>query len=440
MKMNKKNIILSTLTVILSVLFVVVAVRAMVGSSLTPPSSAFDGSGNPQGTMHTLEDVYNAVPSGTLIWQIDPNLQICYNGSPQNNPAYSMCLPSGGYLDPTGNGTPLLGALQYCQYLEADGQTIAETPQNIWHLPNIDELMEGITQGFFVNSDRNGFQNGIYWSSTPVVNNTGYSWYVTTAGATGTGEDSPISVRCVRPASLTLAKCGDGIIETGEQCDTGGNNNSGCVNCIITSGYTCTGTPSVCGAANGTTCTSNSNCASNICNSSNVCSAGLTGISSCVRGSDCVSGWCDTNANICVANGTPASGYTCLTSSSGPYIDNECFLTAQTWQSTKAPDNTGVNAITYCNNLDANEVEQSTAQHVWRLPSAGQLKLGLTNQYVTQPPTVSGFSYYGYGYASSTPFGISGYIWVGNWSTNYVNMFGNFGNDSNYIHGVRCIR
>ena len=43
--------------------------------------------------------------------------------------------------------------------------------------------------------------------------------------------------------------CGNGIINSPEQCDDGNNaNGDGCSSgCLIESGYTCSGTPSVCG-------------------------------------------------------------------------------------------------------------------------------------------------------------------------------------------------
>lgn len=40
--------------------------------------------------------------------------------------------------------------------------------------------------------------------------------------------------------------CGDGIIVPNEQCDSGSSNSQGCINCMISTGYACTGQPSVC--------------------------------------------------------------------------------------------------------------------------------------------------------------------------------------------------
>ena len=47
-------------------------------------------------------------------------------------------------------------------------------------------------------------------------------------------------------AGVCTPKCGDGLIIGAETCDTGNINSPGCVNCQITSGYTCAGQPSIC--------------------------------------------------------------------------------------------------------------------------------------------------------------------------------------------------
>ena len=47
-------------------------------------------------------------------------------------------------------------------------------------------------------------------------------------------------------AGVCTPKCGDGIITSPETCDTGNKYSSGCKNCQVQTGYTCTGQPSVC--------------------------------------------------------------------------------------------------------------------------------------------------------------------------------------------------
>lgn len=45
---------------------------------------------------------------------------------------------------------------------------------------------------------------------------------------------------------ITIYKCGDGIRQEDEFCDTGGVN-PGCINCVVTKDYVCTGlSPDVC--------------------------------------------------------------------------------------------------------------------------------------------------------------------------------------------------
>ena len=64
-------------------------------------------------------------------------------------------------------------------------------------------------------------------------------------------------------------------------------------------------------------------------------------------------------------------------------------------------------AQTYCANLDADQVEQSSAQGVWKLPTLPVLMQGLTDQFVTSPSLLGGFQNYHYhynGYWSSTPY------------------------------------
>lgn len=49
-------------------------------------------------------------------------------------------------------------------------------------------------------------------------------------------------------AGVCTPKCGDGLILGSETCDTGNAFSSGCINCQIQPGFTCTGQPSVCRA------------------------------------------------------------------------------------------------------------------------------------------------------------------------------------------------
>ena len=78
MKMNKKDLVLSAITVLISVIIVTVAVKAATGG-LNPPNGAFDA-GAPQGTMHTLDDIYNSI-TPPLAWSVDHGYYLCWNAS-----------------------------------------------------------------------------------------------------------------------------------------------------------------------------------------------------------------------------------------------------------------------------------------------------------------------------------------------------------------------
>lgn len=66
------------------------------------------------------------------------------------------------WLTPTGTSSPLLGAVEYCQYLDANGSTTDSTIQNVWRLPEESELLNAFNSG--TPSDWHTFTG--YWSST----------------------------------------------------------------------------------------------------------------------------------------------------------------------------------------------------------------------------------------------------------------------------------
>ena len=252
MKIDKKIIILSALTVLLSVLVIFTVVKAgsltptgapgatfytlddiynrlTTGASVTQPTHNFGPSAGPTaGTMHTLTDIYNAIPtnnkilygtnagtantppgSGTeatqneilsgyyafkadgtvipgsataaapdLIWQSDSGLQLCYNASIPN------CGAGAGLLDPQGDGTVLLGAVEYCQYLKKDASgpncsgdplactvdTEGTSGQPYWHLPNELELIKGFADRYMPGGIglSSGFTNGLQYFSSSI--------------------------------------------------------------------------------------------------------------------------------------------------------------------------------------------------------------------------------------------------------------------------------
>jgi len=92
----------------------------------------------------------------------------------------------------------------YAEYLEIDGVTVNENPQNIWHIPTIKELTSVIDYSIYnPAADETkvpGIQSDFYWSSTAYADYTSYAWsvgfysgYVDYDVKTGNGY-----VRCVR--------------------------------------------------------------------------------------------------------------------------------------------------------------------------------------------------------------------------------------------------
>lgn len=72
---------------------------------------------------------------------------------------------------------------------------------------------------------------------TACVIDSGYVWE--TSGSQGSA--------CFTAESGTAhTSCGDGEVGGSEECDVGGGSSPGCVDCVVTAGYACSGTPSSC--------------------------------------------------------------------------------------------------------------------------------------------------------------------------------------------------
>lgn len=138
-----------------------------------------------------------AVPVPTLTWQTpDPALALCWSNG-------AGCSVGSGFTQ-TPDTLTTLGAKEYCQYLNSDGTTLANTAQNIWHLPTIQEYTS-ITDYTKFGADGatavTGFAGGSnYWSSTESAEEANVAWYWGSGfGSTnGDGKDGQGSVRCVR--------------------------------------------------------------------------------------------------------------------------------------------------------------------------------------------------------------------------------------------------
>ena len=237
----KKNI-LAILTLVLTVIIGAQVANAI--GSLTPSGTAGDATqytlndiytklttnvatstksglfaipGSAVATFRTLSEIYAVIPTidatkvavgttylgvvGTLqgvptplIWQTDPNLQLCWDGT-------QSCSVGNGLLDPVGDGSILLGAVEYCQYLDADGTTVQTTPQGVWYLPTISQY-QSIADYNTINpaTQVSGFSSDAYQSSTQNFYNSNRSWYWSASeGLIGHEAKSyKWRVRCVR--------------------------------------------------------------------------------------------------------------------------------------------------------------------------------------------------------------------------------------------------
>lgn len=73
-------------------------------------------------------------------------------------------------------------------------------------------------------------------------------------GGVDAGEDASVDAGEDAGADAGEAACGDGALDAGEECDTGGDTTA-CVGCVVTDGYSCTGAPSMCTSAPNATVT-----------------------------------------------------------------------------------------------------------------------------------------------------------------------------------------
>jgi hypothetical protein len=133
--------------------------------------------------------------SPSLTWQTNPSLSLCWD-------ANQGCSVGSGVLDPAGDGSILLGAVEYCQNLESDGVTATTTPQNIWHLPTYHEFASITDTSVYNNATQvPGFaQSDLYWSSTESSSDgPSNAWYWDTYGGSinDGGKGNQGQVRCV---------------------------------------------------------------------------------------------------------------------------------------------------------------------------------------------------------------------------------------------------
>ena len=205
MKITKKSLILSSLAVLISALVIFSVVKA---GSLTPP-------GSPAGTMYTLSDIYAKL---NPTWQpTDPNQSLCWsNGNADGDTggeaeACSVGSGTNTLLDPTGTGSPLLGAVEYCAYLNTAGTALncsgsTCTIVNAWRLPTEIELMHELGNEFLPGGNggltSNHFQenNNSYWSSAQDGSGGAFGGQVSSTAQTQSNDNAESAnglVRCI---------------------------------------------------------------------------------------------------------------------------------------------------------------------------------------------------------------------------------------------------
>ena len=195
----------------------------------SPISSVYQAPSEVAPTMNTLEEIYtktkteidlmkangaNKILTGntffgvagtasagpaTLTWQDpDPALNLCWSYNTYEIESGNCSVGSG--FTQTPDTLTTLGAVEYCKYLNANGTTLANTAQNIWHLPTIQEY-SSITDYTRFNSATavTGFAvDSLYWSGTEVAGDPYYAWYWGTDGGDTSYVDEVdnYSVRC----------------------------------------------------------------------------------------------------------------------------------------------------------------------------------------------------------------------------------------------------
>jgi hypothetical protein len=196
----------------------------LINTGANTPSTDFTTPATVTSTMHSLGDTYDLMATkisnidttkiltgttifgkagtasagpATLTWQTNPALNLCFSHNQYE--IDNGCTVGSGFTQ-TPDTLTTLGAVEYCKYLNANGTTLANTEQNIWHLPTIQEYYS-ITDYTRFNSATavTGFTGGsYYWSSTEYTGSliSAWRWY-TYNGSTGSNDkDIQFPVRC----------------------------------------------------------------------------------------------------------------------------------------------------------------------------------------------------------------------------------------------------
>jgi hypothetical protein len=188
-------------------------IYTLVTTGTTTASTNFVTPGTATSTFHTLADIVRDyhTPSTTH----NPNTAGPFVADGQADQGYLdqntgltwQHTDAGQYLcwDKNQDCGPIQ-ALEYCNYLDANGVDVDGSPQNIWRLPTVKEWSAVFDYSTSTFSTYNlattlpNSQSGYYWSSTEYAPYTGFAWVVGTGdgyvnfGYKGSGN----LVRCVR--------------------------------------------------------------------------------------------------------------------------------------------------------------------------------------------------------------------------------------------------
>ena len=159
---------------------------------IEPPPEAVDGSGNPVGTMHTLEEIYRLVaplPTGFVLWEDNTRFAL-WDGKTPTDTSDDVILDRSTGLMWVRNVSTLgqknwEDAVSQCDFLDLGNR-------KDWSLPTIEELVTLMENYYSVPPFPNGhpfvnIPSGSYWSGTSVEGSTINAWYVAYHGSVNTG-------------------------------------------------------------------------------------------------------------------------------------------------------------------------------------------------------------------------------------------------------------
>jgi hypothetical protein len=148
---------------------------ATTTTTTSTPSSIVPKTSIPAKTTPVVQQPVAKQPASTpkhipvLTWQPAPYYAkaLCYSAS-----AGIPCSADKTTPDLIRNGSTLIGATEYCQYLDANGSTLDASPQNLWRLPTSGELY-GINQNMIYALYKAFGNQSEFWSTDTFTNTSG---------------------------------------------------------------------------------------------------------------------------------------------------------------------------------------------------------------------------------------------------------------------------